>query len=89
MADNTNRNVIKKPTREIIQAFELLTARYQVAPAYKAYAIWQSRAISEEGNCAESNRDFDRAYRIHFNSRSADERLELTGRIPGSPEHVE
>ena len=48
MADNTNRNVIKKPTREIIQAFELLTARYQVAPAYKVYAIWQSRAISPQ-----------------------------------------
>ena len=91
MADNTNRNVIKKPTREIIQAFDMLTARYRVVPAYKVYAIWRGRAMpaTEEGNCAESDRDFDCAYRIHFNSRSADERLEPTGRLPGSPEHVE
>jgi len=32
--------------------------------------------VTEEGNCAESDRDFDCAYRIHFDSRSADERLE-------------
>ena len=90
MADNTNRNVIKKPTTEIIQAFEMLTTRYRVVPAYKVYAIWQGDLpATEEGNCAESDRDFDCAYRIHFNSRSADERLELTGRLPGSPEHVE
>ena len=43
----------------------------------------------EEGNRAESDRDFDWAYRIHFDSRSADKRLEPTGRLPGSPEHVE
>src|SRR6266478_5226101 len=48
MADNTNRNVIKKPTTEIIQAFEMLTARYRVVPAYKVYAIWQGRAISPQ-----------------------------------------
>jgi hypothetical protein len=45
MADNINRYVIKKPTREIIQAFEMLTVRYRVVPAYKVYAIWRGRAI--------------------------------------------
>jgi hypothetical protein len=44
---------------------------------------------TEEGNCAESDRDFYCAYRIHLNSRSADERLEPTGRLPGSAEQVE
>ena len=48
MANNTNRNVIKKPTTEIIQAFEMLTARYGVVPAYKVYAIWRGRAISPQ-----------------------------------------
>ena len=88
MADNTNRNVIKQPTTEIIQSFDMLTARYRVVPAYKVYA-YGLVAATEEGNCAESDRDFDCGYRIHFNSRSADARLEPTGRLPGSAEHVE
>jgi len=53
------------------------------------YGRWSDLPAIEEGNCAESNRDIDCAYRIHFSSRSADERLESTGRLPGSPEHVE
>jgi hypothetical protein len=45
---------------------------------------------TEEGNCAESDRDFDCAYRIHFNSRSsADQRLERTGCLSGTEEHYE
>jgi len=44
---------------------------------------------TKEGNCAESDRDSDCAYRIHLNLRSADERLESTGRLPGFAERVE
>jgi hypothetical protein len=67
----------------------MLTARYRVVPAYKVYSIWRGRAISEGAIVLKAIVIFDCAYRIHFNSRSADERLELTGRLPGSAEHVE
>ena len=66
----------------------MLTARYRVVPAYKLYA-YGGVAATEEGNCAESARDFDWAYRLHLNSRSADVRVEPTGRLPGSAEQVE
>ena len=63
--------MLSQPTTEIIHAFDMLTARYRVVPAYKLYA-YGGVAATEEGNCAESDRDFDCAYRIHFNSRSAE-----------------
>src|SRR6266851_1562598 len=34
--------------RRSIQAFDMLTARYRVVPAYKVYAIWWGRAISPQ-----------------------------------------
>jgi hypothetical protein len=91
MADNTNRNVIKKPTTEIIQAFEMLTAVIGLCQHTKCtqYGGVERSPRNRGGQLAESDREFDCAYRIHFNSRSADERLESTGRLPGSPEHVE
>ena len=41
------------------------------------------------GNYAESDRGFDCAFRIHCNSRSADERLESTKRLSAAEERLE